>query len=139
METCYINCIGNNACAGNTEIDGSEASTVSLYCEGKDSCKGNVEFACGDGDCSLNCVNATSCESIDVDADEASSFGCTGYCDVSEDIPESFGIAPAPGNTADASAEGTTTTSTSSTSSTSTTSTTEQNNFVDESSLSLYI
>jgi len=122
VDLCTINCIGNNACSGNTEIDGTDASTVTLFCDGKDSCKGNVELYCGEGDCSISCVNATSCESIDIDADDASSFECSGYCDVSDDIPDSFTPSTTQGfvnsvatSTDDASAESTESTETSST------------------------
>jgi len=132
VDLCYINCIGNNACAGNTEIDGTDASTVSLFCDGKDACKGNVELYCGEGDCSISCVNATSCESIDIDAEDASSFTCSGYCDVSDDIPDSFTpsttegfMSPTANSTEDASAESTETLNTTETTSTTSTSTTE--------------
>ena len=108
-----------------------------------------MEYACGTGQCSLNCVNATSCESIDVDTEEAHSFECMGYCDVSEDIPVSFSRSSTdtPGNTEGESAESSSTLSTETTSTTSTitgtaptetTSTTERANIgVEESSLSL--
>lgn len=123
VDLCTINCIGDNACAGNTDIDGSEASTVRLLCYGKDACKGNVELYCGEGDCSIACVNSTSCESIDIDAEDASSFECDGYCDVSDDIPDSFAPSTTTTSTTeDPSAESTETFNT--TESTSTTSTT---------------
>merc|ERR1719471_802398 len=66
------------------------APSVTVLCEGIDACKGNVELDCGSGDCAISCVNTTSCEGIDVEAEDATSFQCTGFCDVSEDIPDSF-------------------------------------------------
>jgi len=88
---CAISCVGDSACAGNTEIRADDATDeMAVLCEGKDACKGNTIIDCGSvASCSLYCADTTSCEDATVDATKAGSFECTGYCDVLEEIKKS--------------------------------------------------
>jgi hypothetical protein len=81
---CTIDCVGDSACAGNTEILADDATaTLTVRCDGKDACKGNTLIDCGSvALCSLICTDETSCEDTTVDASKAKQFECKGrHCD----------------------------------------------------------
>eukprot|EP01084_Bolivina_argentea_P112593 200803_1 len=61
-DPCIINCNGLNSCEGNSVIDGTGASDVSVNCEGEIACKGNTIINCGTSSCAISCGNSTSCE-----------------------------------------------------------------------------
>merc|ERR1719334_587815 len=41
-DPCEIKCDGSSSCEGNTRIDGSAATDVTVSCSGRDACKGNT-------------------------------------------------------------------------------------------------
>jgi len=108
---CTVNCVGESACAGDTEIlaDGATAK-LTVRCYGKDACKGDTLIDCGSVKlCSLTCTDETSCDNIIVDASKASFFECTGLCNAIGRIKTSAAAksvgALAEGITADGEAE----------------------------------
>ena len=79
-DPCIINCIGESSCAGNSQLNGTDATDVQLICDGKDACKGNTKIFCGIGDMSIECTKSTSCEDATLYCNSASSLECDGKC-----------------------------------------------------------
>ena len=93
---CDINCYGDNSCAGNTIMDGSNSIYLDVNCIGDDACKGNVIIDCGIGHCALSCGTPSSCVDLQINSDLAVSFQCEGYC---HSVPFPF-VRPTPSPTA---------------------------------------
>jgi len=88
LDVCRINCVGEGACGGDTQIrgpngqNGTEQLEMWVLCKGKDACSGWTVMDCGQAEvCRLRCEDEMSCKGMKVNAHEAGSFECMGWCD----------------------------------------------------------
>eukprot|EP01083_Nonionella_stella_P051348 136306_1 len=84
-DPCEIRCNGESSCEGNSVIDASGATDVTVSCIGTNACKGNTKINCGTASCSLSCDDSTSCEGSNINTGAATRFSCTGLCSSAPD------------------------------------------------------